>query len=68
MGDQEYGLFVLVVGQLQKFQCFVGILSVEVAGRLVGKKDRRLVDEASRDGGPLLLSAGQFPGIVIETV
>src|SRR5688500_56288 len=33
---------------------------VEVAGRLVGDEDRRIVDERAGDGGPLLLPARQL--------
>ena len=33
---------------------------VEVAGRLVGDEDRRIVDERAGDGGPLLLAARQL--------
>ena len=53
---------------MQKLQCLVGVLPVKVAGRFVCQQDCGLVDEASRDGDPLLLPAGQFPGVVGEPV
>ena len=38
---------------------------VEVARRLVGQHDGRLVDERARDRHALLLPAGQLVGIVV---
>ena len=37
-------------------------LGVEVAGRLVGEQERRVVDERARDGEALLLAAGELVG------
>ncbi len=34
--------------------------AVEIAGGLVGENERRIVDDAARDGHALTLTAGQF--------
>ena len=39
---------------------------VEVAGRLVGQQDRRVVDERPRDGHALLLAAGQLVRVMVR--
>ncbi len=39
---------------------------VEVSGRLVGKDDGRLGSERTRDGDPLLLTAGEVVGQVFQ--
>ena len=41
------------------------ICGVEVAGRLVGEQDRRVVDESAGDADALLLSAAEFARQVI---
>ena len=41
-------------------------LGIEVAGRLVGDQQRRVVDERARDRDALLLAAGELVGIVVE--
>ncbi len=41
---------------------------VEVAGRLVGQQDRRVVDECARDRDPLLLTAGELARLVVGAV
>ena len=41
-------------------------LGVEVAGRLVGQQQRRVVDERARDRHALLLAAGELVGEVVE--
>ena len=38
---------------------------VQVAGRLVGDDDPRVVDERAGDRGPLLLAAGQLLGVLL---
>lgn len=35
-------------------------ITVEWCSRLIGKNDRRLVDQSPRDGYPLLLTAGEL--------
>ena len=41
---------------------------IEVAGRLVGQHQARLVDQRARDRDPLLLPAGQLAGMVVQAV
>ena len=41
-------------------------LGIEVAGRLVGQQQRRVVDERARDRDALLLAAGELVGIVVQ--
>ena len=43
-------------------------LRVEVAGRLVGEQDRRVVDERARDRHALTLAAGQLVRPVVLAV
>jgi hypothetical protein len=42
--------------------------AVEVSGRLVGKKEKRLVGERSGDGYPLALAAGERRGKVAGAI
>jgi hypothetical protein len=46
----------------------LGRLGVEVAGRLVGHEDGRVVGESARDGHPLLLPAGERRGQLVRLV
>ena len=46
----------------------VGGLRVEVAGRLVGQQDRRVVDQRARDRHALLLAAGELARVVVLAV
>ena len=46
MGNQEHGLAVSLVGQLQKFNRFLGIAPVQISCRFIGQQDGRLVNEA----------------------
>ena len=41
---------------------------VEVAGRLVGQQQRRLVDQRARDGDALLLAARQLIRMMLRAV
>jgi len=41
---------------------------VEIAGRLVGKNDLRLIDQRARDGHALLLAAGKLRGEMRQSV
>src|SRR3990167_2174662 len=43
-------------------------LGVEVAGRLIGEDDLRIVDERPRDGDALLLSAGELIGQIVRAM
>src|SRR5271157_5334006 len=41
-------------------------LGVELAGRLVGQHEQRLLDQGSGDGDALLLAAGELVGVMVE--
>jgi hypothetical protein len=43
-------------------------LGVEIAGRLIGQHDRRIVHQRARDGYALLLAAGELVGLVASPV
>ena len=58
MGDHNDGLAELLAGHLEQAQHILAGFGVEVSGRLVGKDDGRLGSERTRDGDPLLLTAG----------
>ena len=45
-----------------------GVLAVEVAGRLVGEHEQRIVHERARDRHALLLAARELAGAVVEAV
>ena len=41
---------------------------IEIAGRLVGKQDLRHIDEGAGNGHALLLTAGQFVGVMVGSI
>src|SRR5512139_3435460 len=45
-----------------------GQIGVQIAGRLIGQHDHRIVDQRPRDRHPLLLAARQFGGKRVEPV
>src|SRR5215471_2260576 len=53
---------------LKHLQDFYARLRVEVAGRLVGEQQRRMVYQRAGDGDALLLAAGELRRLVIESV
>ena len=57
--DQDDGVAGLVQAGEQRHDLGAG-LRVEVAGRLVGEQDRRVVHERARDGHALALAARQL--------
>src|SRR4249919_2578159 len=57
--DQHHGV-VFLLQALEHSQDLLAGAAVERAGRLVGEQDRWAVDQRSRDGDALLLSAGQL--------
>ena len=62
VGDHHNRLTVLLAGHLEQTQHVLAGFGVEVSGRLVGKDDGRLGSERTRDGDPLLLTAGEVVG------
>src|SRR5207342_3133823 len=57
--DQHHGV-VFLLQALEQSQDLLAGAAVERASRLVGEQDRRAVDQRSRDGDTLLLSAGKL--------
>ncbi len=67
VGDQEHGVAGLV--QLVEEVHDLGRGGrVEVAGRLVGEEDRRVVDQRAGDGHALALAAGELVGLVVHAL
>src|SRR5699024_9018879 len=52
-----------LVDLLQKLHDLPGILRIQISRGLVRKKDRRLVDQRSRQRHPLLLASGKLLGL-----
>ena len=68
MGDDDDGNAALAVERLQRLHDLVRVAGIEIAGRLVGKQQDRIIDQCARDRHPLLLAAGQLPGRVALAV
>ena len=64
--DQHDGQPALVVQPLEDPHHLDARARVEVAGRLVGEQQRRVVDQRAGDGDALLLAARQLVRMVIE--
>ena len=68
MGDDDDGLSEAVAEVEEKLvDVFLGI-AVQVARGLVGQNDAGAVDNGSGNGYPLLLPAGEFGGLVLQSV
>ena len=60
MGDGDHGL-AHVAGQVVQDLADIGPgAGVQIAGRLVGQDDRRIVGEGAGDGRPLAMAAGNL--------
>ena len=57
MSDEDQSLASFTTRAREKLGDLTGVLIVEVAGRLVGENERRVVDESPGDRDALLLSA-----------
>ena len=57
MGDEDQSLASFTTRAREKLGDLTCVLIVEVAGRLVGENERRVVDESPGDRDALLLSA-----------
>ena len=68
MRDQEDRDAALRVQPLEDAHHFDAGARVEVAGRLVGQDDRRLVDQRARDRDALLLPARQLVGMMVSAL
>ena len=63
--DHEDGLAELLVELLHQREHVIGALAIEIARRLVGDDDLRVVDDRARDRDALLLTARELARIVI---
>ena len=66
MGNHQGGLAQFPVGALEHTEHRVGVLGVQIPSRLVGQHDGRARDEGAGDGHPLLLTAAQLRGPMLE--
>ncbi len=68
VGHQDDRDALLHVQSLEDAHDLGAGLGIQVAGRLVGQDDARLVDQRPRDGDALLLPAGQLVGPMVDAV
>src|SRR5215472_7883448 len=68
VGNHQHRLTQLFVGLAKHVQDDLRILRVEIAGRLIGQHDGRLIDEGAGEGHSLLLAAAQFGRAVLQTL
>lgn len=68
VGDEDHGVFALMMDAAEEVHDLGGVLGVEVAGGFVGEEDGGFVGEAAGDGDALALTAGEFFGHVIEAM
>ena len=68
VGHHHDRLAELRVQLLEQGEDVVGARAIEVARRLVGDDDRRVVDDGARDRDALLLPAGELPRVVLHPV
>ena len=66
MRDDDEDRLLLAVQVEQQLADGLGGVAVEVAGRLVGQQQDRLVDQRPGDGHALPLAAGQLGRAVVE--
>src|SRR5262249_27375512 len=64
----QHDRLAFVVELLEDAHGLFGGLRVEIAGRLVGQDQLRVVDERARDGDPLLLAARELARLVVVPV
>src|SRR6185369_2903285 len=62
------GFVEVAVEDLHQSENFFRALGIEIAGGLVGHKDRRIGDDRARDGHALFLSTGELARIVLRAV
>src|SRR5512139_2427858 len=65
VGDHDDGQALLLVEGLEDVHDLRARLAVEIAGRLVGQDQGRIVEQGPGDGHALLLAARQLVGLVV---
>ncbi len=68
VGDHDDGLAQVVDGLAHEVEDLAARRGVEVAGGLVGEDDVGPAGQGPGDGDPLLLTARQLAGLVLEAV
>ena len=68
VGDEDHGVFALMMDAAEEVHDLGGVLGIEVAGGFIGEEDGGFVGEAAGDGDALALTAGEFFGHVIEAM
>ena len=68
MRDHEDGLAEPLVQIGQQFQDSLGVLTIEISGRLIGEQDRRPVHECPRNCNALLLATGERTRFVLHSI
>ena len=58
----------LAVQAVEDLDDLLARLGIQVSGRLVGQDDFRIVDQGAGNGDPLLLTAGELKGPVVEAI
>src|SRR5664280_1505860 len=67
VSDEQDGP-ALVAQSLERCENVVSRDGIEVSGRLIGKDERRIVDEGACDGHPLHLAAGYLIGQLLVQI
>jgi len=68
VGDEHDRLTGLPVQLGQHVVHVAGVCTVQVARRLVGEKELRLIDERTRDADALLFATGELAGDVVQAM
>lgn len=68
VSDDDQGAALLAMNPLEQIQDQVGVLGVEVSGRLVGQYHARTVGQSARDRNPLPFTATQGGGPMLHPV
>src|SRR6267378_7248805 len=64
--DHDDSLAKILIQLAKHLQDNFRVFRIQIAGRLVGEKDFRFVDDRPRDGYALLLAAGKFRRLVVK--
>ena len=60
MGDEDHGVFALVMDAAEEVHDLGGVFGVEIAGGFVGQENGGFIGEAAGDGDTLALTPGEF--------
>ena len=68
MRDHHQGGLELVLHGPQDLVDLIAGLGIELAGRFVGENQKRPFHQGASDGHPLLLTAGELVGVVLQAI